>query len=471
MRSWNSDVVVLGGGLAGLSAAHSVAAGGRRVRVLEREPEVGGLARTVARGGFRFDLGGHRLFTEDAGLDRWMRDLLGPDGLTVQRHSRILLRGRYIEYPLRPFDAMRGLGLGMASRIVLDHAARTIARRFVRRRIVSLEDWVVDRFGRTLFDIYFKKYSEKVWGIPCDRISMDWVARRIQGLSLGTALRNAFFRSRGRATRTLTDRFLYPSQGIGTLSDRLRQGIERENDVLCGVEALRVRHEGFRVRAVTVRQGERTFDVDGSAFVSTVPLTELVRMLVPAPPAEVLDAAAHLAFRDLVVVAVMLGRERATDQSWIYFPEPRIPFGRIHEPTNWSAAMAPRGSTLLVAEQFCFRGDATWAADDGSLVDRTVESLEELGLASRREVLDASVVRVPYAYPLFDVGFERRRETVLSYLRRFENLFPAGRSGTFSYLNMDHVLAGGFDVAGRVLAAGTGPARAEPGPLPARRSA
>lgn len=469
MRGCNDDVVVLGAGLAGLAAAHSLAGARHKVRVIEREPVVGGLARTVTRGPFRFDLGGHRLFTDDPALDRWIRNLLGPEGLIVPRRSRILLRGSYIEYPLRPLDAMSGLGLGTALRIVLDHAARTLARRSGRRRIVSLEDWVVDKFGRTLFDIYFKDYSEKVWGIGCERISAEWVARRIQGLSLGTALRNAFFRSRGAAARTLTDRFLYPAQGIGALPERLRRDVERENEVVCGVEAVRLRHEGSRVRAVGVREGARAFDVDGSAFVSTVPLNELVRMLDPRPPAEVLEAAARLAFRDLAVIAIMLDRARATDQSWIYFPERRIPFGRIHEPTNWSAAMAPEGKTLLVAEQFCFRGDPTWAASDASLAARAVESLAELGLASRREVLDAAVVRVPNAYPLFEVGFERNRETVLAYLRRFENLFPAGRGGTFSYLNMDHALSAGLDAARRILARESG--EDEEAAILARRSA
>ncbi len=322
------------------------------------------------------------------------------------------------------------------------------------RQPVSLEDWVVRNFGRTLFEIYFKVYSEKVWGIGCESISMDWVAQRIQGLSLGKAIKSAFFRSSGEGIRSLTDKFLYPPLGIGTLSDRLREEVERSGEVLCNVQVSRVRHEDFRVDAVEVRDGSRTFEMEGRHFVSTVPLTELVRILDPRPPADVLAAAARLRFRDLIVVAVMLDRERVTDQSWIYFPEPSIPFGRIHEPTNWSAAMAPPGKTLLVAEQFCFRGDAAWNASDEELTGRTVDALHGLGLVSRSDVVDSAVLRVPKAYPLFEVGYAESCQTIRDYLRRFANLLPVGRSGNFSYYNMDHAMASGLEAAEAILRGG-----------------
>jgi protoporphyrinogen oxidase len=446
------DAVVLGAGLAGLAAGQALARAGRRVKVLERDPAVGGLARTVARGPFRFDLGGHRFFTEDPAIDRLVRDLLGPEWLTVNRRSQILLRGRYIDYPLSPLNALSGLGLPTSLRIVLDHAAERFRSRFASRQPVTLEDWVVGRFGRTLFDLYFKEYSEKVWGIGCDRISADWVAQRIQGLSLGAALRNAFFRRREAVPRTLTDRFLYPAQGIGRIAERLREEIARQGEVRCGVEVRRIRHRDFRVEAVLVRDGTGTSAVEGSAFVSTVPLPDLVRMLDPRPPGEVLGAAARLGFRDLVVVAVMLRRRRATDQSWIYFPERWLPFGRLHEPTNWSERMAPGGATLLVVEQFCFRGDETWRASDRDLAEAVLHHLHGLGLVSRGEVLDTAVLRVPQAYPLFEVGYRQHRQTVLRYLRRFRNLFPAGRGGTFAYHNMDHAMASGLEAADRILA-------------------
>ncbi len=469
MRTCEHDIVVLGAGLAGLSAGHALCEAGRPVRILEREPEVGGLARTVARGPFRFDLGGHRFFTRDAAVDALVRRLLGADGLDVPRRSQILLRGRWVEYPLRPLNALSGLGPGTALRIVLDRVRRGFERWPAARDLVSLEDWVVRHFGRTLFEIYFREYSEKVWGIGCDAISADWVAQRIQGLSLGVAVRNAFLGFRGGGPRTLADRFLYPAEGIGTLAGRLRQSVEREGEIRCGVEVTRLHHRDGRVRSVAVRDGSGTSELEASAAISTVPLPELVRMLDPRPPADVLGAAARLRFRDLVVVAVLLDRERATDQSWIYFPERTIPFGRIHEPTNWSRRMAPEGKTLLVAEQFCFRGDETWAAGDDEISERTVRSLHALGLLSRDEVLGTSVLRVPKAYPLFEVGYAEHCRTIGGYLDRFSNLFTAGRGGTFSYHNMDHAMASGLEAARCALAAGD--VGIEPRALAARRIA
>jgi protoporphyrinogen oxidase len=453
MRGCRDDVLVLGAGLAGLSAGHALARAGLEVTVLEREAAVGGLAKTVAHGPFRFDLGGHRFFTQDGAVAALVQGLLGSEMSSVPRKSQILVRNRYIDYPLRPLNAVAGLGVATASRIVLDHARTRLGGRRDPGEVVSLEDWVVRHFGRTLFEIYFKEYSEKVWGIECGRISQDWVAQRIQGLSLGTAVKNALFRQTGRAARTLADRFLYPRNGIGRLAERLREEIERENGVRCHVEITGIRHEDSRVRAVVVRDGPRSSTLEGEFFVSTLPLTDLFRMLDPRPPAKVLAAAAALRFRDLVVVAVMLDRERATDQSWIYFPERRIPFGRIHEPTNWSARMAPAGRTLLVAEQFCFRGDDVWRASDEELADGAIRTLQELGIVSRKEVLDSAVLRIPNAYPLFEVGYREHSQTLLGYLDTFRNLFPAGRSGTFSYLNMDQAMASGMEAAGRVLRA------------------
>jgi protoporphyrinogen oxidase len=472
MKRCRDDVLVLGAGLAGLSAGHTLARAGLGVTVVEGEAAVGGLAKTVARGPFRFDLGGHRFFTQDKAVEARVQGLLGPEMSTVPRRSQILLGNRYIDYPLRPLNAMSGLGVSTALRIVLDHARGRLGGGRGSREVVSLQDWVVRHFGRTLFEIYFKEYSEKVWGIGCERISKDWVAQRIQGLSLGTAVKNAFFRHPTRAIRTLTDRFLYPQHGIGSIAERLREEIEREGDVLCGLEITRVRHEDSRVRAVVVRDGSRTSALEGEFFVSTLPLTDLVRMLDPRPPATVLAAAAALRFRDLVVVAVMLDRERATDQSWIYFPERRIPFGRIHEPTNWSAGMAPKGGTLLVAEQFCFRGDDTWKASDQELADGAIRTLQGLGIISGKEVLESTVLRIPKAYPLFEVGYQEHCRTLLGHLRKFRNLFPAGRGGTFSYYNMDQAMASGMAAAERILRASSeGFADREPTPLPARQSA
>jgi protoporphyrinogen oxidase len=450
MRS-ETNCLILGGGLAGLAAGWALTQAGRRVQVLEGAEAVGGLARTVARDGFRFDLGGHRFFTRDARIDEFVRELLGDELVAVPRASRIYLNGKWIEYPLRPLGALFGLGPHTSARILLGYALASVARRLRPAPLVSLEDWVVAQFGRPLFELYFRDYSEKVWGVGCRDISAEWMAQRVQGLSLGAAIRHAFSK-RGAELPTLVGRFLYPRLGIGSIAERLRAAIERSSPISTGTRVVRLRHDGRRIESVTVRRGDEEHELRGEAFLSTIPLTQLIQALSPHAPLEVRAAAARLRYRDLVIVTVMLERERATNQTWIYFPGKDIPFGRLHEPTNWSAAMAPPGRTLLVTERFCFRGDAAWNAADAELIETTVHHLEKLGFIRRQEVCDGMVVRIPAAYPLFEVGYQERSQTLCDYLERFDNLQLAGRGGLFRYYNMDQAIASGLAAAEALLA-------------------
>ncbi|MFH1603660.1 MAG: FAD-dependent oxidoreductase [Pseudomonadota bacterium] len=438
--------LILGGGLAGLAAGWALTQAGRRVQVLEGAETVGGLARTVVRDGFRFDLGGHRFFTHDARVDGLVRELLGDELVMVPRASRICLRGKWIEYPLRPLGALFGLGACASAQILLGYATASIASWLRPTPLTSLEDWVVAHFGRPLFELYFRGYSEKVWGVGCRDISAEWMAQRVQGLSLGTAIRHAFLK-RGAALPTLADRFLYPRLGIGRIAECLRAAIERSGSLATGTRVVRMRHDGRRIKSVTVRRGDQEHELLGEAFLSTIPLTQVIRALSPHAPLEVRAAAARLRYRDLVIVTVMFERERATDQTWIYFPGKDIPFGRLHEPTNWSAAMAPPGCTLLVTERFCFRGDASWNASDAELIETTVHHLETLGFIRRQEVRDGMVVRIPAAYPLFEVGYQERTQILCDYLGRFDNMQLAGRSGLFRYYNMDQAIASGLAAA------------------------
>ena len=452
---------VLGGGLAGLSAAAVLARAGGSVIVAEAGTEVGGLARTFEHEGFRFDLGGHRFLTADPAVARFVADLLQDDLLDVPRKSKILLRGRYFDYPLRPSNALFGLGLPTTFRILADYGVERVSGAFRARTILSLEDWVVRRFGTSMFDLYFRDYSEKVWGTSSDRISAEWVAQRIAGLSLWEAVKNAFTRRSGRDISTLADRFFYPRHGIGQISDRLRDEIEARNAVRTGTAVLRVRHEDGAIRSVLVRSGDTIDDIEADAYLSSLPLTTLVRSLHPAPPADVLRAAASLRFRDLVVVTIMLDRHQVTDLSWLYLPEKQIPLGRIHEPKNWSPALAPEGKTHLVAEYFCFQGDDLWNASDDALAALTVQQLANLGLIEPREVIGSCVVRVPRAYPLLDTEYRVHHGRIMDYLRRFSNLQAIGRGGTFQYLNMDHAIASGISAAEVILNGSAGEERQE----------
>jgi protoporphyrinogen oxidase len=447
-------VLVLGAGFAGLAAAHALAAAGRETLVLEAGPVVGGLSRTETFGEFRFDLGGHRFFTHDAEVAGLVQELLGDELIDVPRSSKILLRGRYVDYPLRPANALAALGPATSARVLADWVAEQLRALAGARPDLSLEDWVVHRFGRTLFTIYFKEYSEKVWGLPCERISVGWVARRIEGLSLGRAISEAFSRGRRRPVASLVDRFAYPRLGIGRIGERFAEELPPHGRVVCGARVTRLRHEAGRVSEVVASTpaGERSFPA--GAVVSTIPLPALARLFEPALAPGVLRAAAELGFRDLILAAVAVDRPFVTDQSWIYIPDRSLPFGRLHEPKNWSAAMAPPERSLVVAEYFCFRGDATWNSSDEQLADLTVDGLEQLGYLQRRQVIGTRIVRVPAAYPLFEVGYERRAATIREGLAAIGNLLVAGRSGCFAYQNMDHALRSGIDAARLLLSRG-----------------
>jgi len=449
--SRTTKTAVLGGGLAGLSAAYRLTRAGRSAVVVEAGPQVGGLARTYTHKGFRFDLGGHRFLTSDQAVGHFVAELLQDDLLDVPRTSEILLRGRFFDYPLRPANALFGLGIPTTLRILADYGIERLKQSIGAKDIVSLEDWVVRRFGRSMFDLYFRDYSEKVWGIPSSQVSAEWVARRIAGLSLGEAVKNAFSRRKGTDISTLADRFLYPRQGIGQISELLRQEIEKRNEVRTGTAVLRVDHAAGAITSVLVRSGDEVYDIEAEDYISSLPLTTLVRSLHPAPPDSVLQAAAKLRFRDLVVVTVMLDRPQVTDLSWLYFPEKHIPLGRIHEPKNWSPDMAPAGKTHLVAEYFCFQNDKIWSATDRELTDLTVGHLARLGFFNPREVIGSCVVRVPRAYPLLDTYYRGHHNTIMDYLRGFSNLQVIGRGGTFQYLNMDHAIASGLGAAESIM--------------------
>jgi len=446
-----NSVIILGGGPSGLAAGYVLTQAGVGALTLEKSQFVGGLAKTLECDGFRFDLGGHRFITENEKLKAIVRRVLGDDILVVNRSSKILLKNRYFDYPINLWNAMLGMGPGASLRIMVEYGLGQIILRFRKPRIVSLEDWVTSRFGKTLYRVFFKGYSEKVWGIPCDKISEQWVDRRIQGLSLWKAIAHAVFKSRHRQLRTLSDKFLYPAYGIGQIFEKLQQEIERKNRIVTQANIIKIGHADDGIEYVVVEDGQGRHEYYGNEFISSIPISTIVKLLDPLPPDEILQTASRLRFRDLVVVTIMIDRESVTDQTWIYIPDPEVPFGRIHEPKNWSRKMAPKGKTHLVVEYFCFRGEVIWQSSDEKLQDLTVRHLEEMGILFQDEVIGSVVSRVPQAYPLFEIDFQHHQKTLFDYLARFKNLHLVGRGGRFEYFNADHAMESGIAAAESII--------------------
>jgi len=452
INSEQNGIVILGGGLAGLSAGYVLSREGRDVSVIEGDSTVGGLSKTYKHNGFMFDLGGHRFITHNRSLERFVNELLKGEFLKVPRTSQIYMFNKYFDYPLKPANAMFGLGILTSLQILLDYWKEKIKNALSPPEIISLEDWVVSQFGRKMFNLYFKQYSEKVWGIDCKSISQEWVAERIKGLSLWEAIKNGFTKVSGKSIKTLADEFIYPPYGIGQLSDNLKEGIEEAgSSVMTETRVIKVNHENFHVSSITVDNNGKQYDIGGREFISSIPLTHLAKMLHPAVPDDVMESASKLRYRDIVIVTIMLDRERVTDLTWLYFPEKDIPLGRIHEPKNWSPYMAPEGKTHVVTEYFCFKGDKIWNSSDEDLTAMSVEDLEKLGFIKKSEVIGSCVVRAAKAYPLMEVGYREHYEKIIGYLKNFKNLRPIGRGGLFKYYNMDRAMESGIEVAEEIL--------------------
>ena len=445
------EVIIMGGGLAGLSAGVGLSRAGQSVSVFESDSQVGGLSRTVSHGDFRFDLGGHRFFTKNKETEQFVKDILKGEYVTVNRKSKIYMNNQFFDYPLKPANALLGMGIPTTVKAISDYSRERIKNSFREKECISLEDWVVAHFGRTMFNIYFKEYSEKVWGIECHRISEEWVSRRIEGLSLGVAVKNALFKFSGRKVPTLVDKFIYPPMGIGRISDGMKEEIERKNTVHINTRVSEISHSNSIITNMVARNCNAAYDISGDEFVSSIPINHLVSMMNPAPPEDIMEAVSKLRYRDLVIVTIMLNRERVTDLTWLYLPEKDMPLGRIHEPGNWSSCMAPEGKTHIVAEYFCFKNDNIWNSTDEELTSMTVKHLEKLGLISKEDVFDSCIVKVAKAYPVFEVGYNEYYSRILNYLNNFKNLHITGRTGMFKYYNIDHAIESGREVAEKII--------------------
>lgn len=441
-------IVVLGAGMAGLTAAYTLRGKTTHpIKVLERDPVHGGASRTIAFDGFRYDLGGHRFYTKMPHIQKFVEDLVGKDLVTVDRVSRIYLNHRFINYPLAAFDVLRALGPIKSSQITLDYAFTKVKECLSPSPDETFEQWATKRFGRKLYDIYFKVYSEKLWGVPCGELSSDFANQRIKGLSFREAVRDALLK-KSDAT-TLVKRFIYPRLGFGMIPDRLVEGWTAPDELLLSTPATRVVHNGSRIERVIGRDGEVEFK--SHAVVSNIAMDDLVRLMDPAPPAEVRAAADALRFRDMVVLFATFRVPQITPDHWVYCSDADCPFGRFHEPKNWSAEMAPADRTGLAIEFFCQAGDATWTADPKDLFETSIAQLERMGLIEKAAADRFDVQRIRKAYPVYRVGYRSHVDAVLGYLKRFENLQSVGRNALFRYTSADVYIDMGIKAAENLL--------------------
>jgi len=436
------QVVIIGAGPAGLSAAYELAKLKQHPIVLEKSDQVGGIARTESYKGFSFDMGGHRFFTKNLEVKKLWREILGQDFLRRPRLSRIYYNRKFFHYPLKPLNALAGLGIWQSLLVVLSYLKWQL---FPNPREESFEQWVTNRFGKRLFDIFFKSYTEKIWGIPCTELKAEWAAQRIKNLSLKTVLLSMFVEPKV-SIKSLIDEFDYPRRGPGMMWNAVKEQIEQKGGLVrTNTGVVMIHMNGKGVKSVVVSSNGHQEVLQGSHFISSMPVTEFVTKLDPPAPPEVLQAANKLKYRDFLTVGLIVDRPELFPDNWIYVHEPDVKVGRIQNFKNWSSDMVPDpAKTSLGLEYFCSEGDALWKMSDAELIELGKRELDHIGLALPSEIVDGCVFRVPKAYPIYDSEYRDYLAIIKEFVGTLDNCQTIGRNGLHRYNNQDHSMLTGM---------------------------
>ena len=461
----DTDVLIVGAGPAGLTCGYLLTKAGRRVTVVERDPEyVGGISRTVRYKDFRFDIGGHRFFSKSKEVVDLWNEILPDDFIDRPRLSRIYYGGKYYAYPLKAFEALRNLGVFTAAMCMASYGW---AKLTPIKPAKTFHQWVRNQFGEKLFSIFFKTYTEKVWGMSCDDISSDWAAQRIKGLSLSSAVADGIVRSLGLkkkpaaalgqqgGVKSLIESFRYPRLGPGMMWEAARDKIVRQGgQVRMGRDLVQLAWDAPRRLWIGTFRDEagKVETVTARSAISSAPITELAGALAPKLKAH---ADLSLKYRDFITVALITKREHTESfpDNWIYIHDPSVKVGRIQNFLSWSPYMAPEGYACLGLEYFCFEGDGLWTSADADLIELAKREIAKIGLIKPEHVTDAAVVRQPKAYPVYDDTYADNVAAVRAEVERdFPTLHLVGRNGMHKYNNQDHAMMTAMLTAENILA-------------------
>lgn len=446
-------VAIIGGGPAGLTAALSLARDGVETELFEASDQIGGLSRTIELWGQRVDIGPHRFFSTNKRVNEFWLGIVGNNFEMVERLTRVHFKGHLIDYPIRPLSAMCQLGVAEATRCLLSYLRQKTVSRFEAEPEPSFASWVTRRFGRRLFEVFFRSYSEKLWGIPCTELSEDFAAQRIRKFSLWEAFRHAMSPHHSLQHKTLADRFAYPLGGTGAVYDAIAsQILQHGGRIHTGVSIDQITRDHSHVTGVRLPSGEiRYFD----HVISTMPITKLIAGLeqgISSVPSEVRQAAAQLKFRNTILVYLNIDSDSLFSDQWLYIQTPEVRSGRVTNFRNWTADLR-RGSstTILAIEQWCNDDDPQWAADDATLIAQSADELRQLGLLNKQSVLAGHVMRIRRSYPVYRRGYERHVQCIADYLSTFSGLTLIGRYGAFKYNNQDHSILMGLLAAENIV--------------------
>ncbi|QUL37162.1 NAD(P)/FAD-dependent oxidoreductase [Erythrobacter sp. JK5] len=441
------DVAIIGAGPAGLTAGYLLTKQGLSVAIIEQDKRyVGGISRTVEHAGYRFDIGGHRFFSKSQQVVDLWNEILPDDFIQRPRMSRIYYEGKFYSYPLRAFEALRNLGLWRSTVCMASYLRYKL---FPIRDVKSFEDWTTNQFGKKLYSIFFKTYTEKVWGMPCDEMSADWAAQRIKGLSLWGAVTDGLKRSLGlnkqpndgQAVKTLLETFRYPRLGPGMMWDAARDKIAAtgKGDVLMGHALDRLSSDG-NGWTMTANGPDGKKQIRAKHAISSAPMRELSKRIHPLPQSSL--QANNLRYRDFLTVALMVKSEDLFPDNWIYIHDDRVQVGRVQNFRSWSPEMVPDADMACVGlEYFCFEGDGLWSSSDEDLIEQATREMEVLGLCDPKQVVGGAVVRQEKAYPVYDDDYEANVQVMRAELEaKHPTLHLVGRNGMHRYNNQDHAM-------------------------------
>ncbi|MEI7554282.1 FAD-dependent oxidoreductase [Candidatus Chlorohelix sp.] len=444
-------VVILGAGPAGLAAAWKLTERGYQPDVIELKPFVGGMAYTIRSDGYLWDLGPHRFHSSNPAIINEIDKLLGDELEKRDRKTRVFFWNKMYDYPLNAGNLLKNLPLYVAGLSFLDFAATVVKNKIKPSPDDNFESWVVNRFGRRLYDIYFGPYTAKVWGRDPRKLSSSWAAQRVAVVDLwDLTLRTLGFRKGDNNFHhsEYKDLFYYPRQGVGRISEVIAEkAAEGGARIHLNARMLEVRHQKGRIAEVVYEQHGKTHVLPCDYLISTIPISSLVRSIRPEPPEAIMHAAQGLKFRAMIFLFLKLNKSQVTNDHWIYFPDPKVIFNRVSEMRNFSHEAAPHGKGSLTVEITCDIGDEIWTESEEVLYEKTIQGLVEAGLFKREEVIGHFFERLPNAYPSYDLNYEGNLAALIYQLSSFDNMITGGRQGLFRYINTDHALEMGFCAA------------------------
>jgi len=441
-------ILVLGGGACGLSAAWELTKYGYDVTVIEKDGRVGGLCVTNEYKGYRFDLGGHRFISKNKDLVDNVCNMMGKELLTSNRKSVILLKGKIFDYPLSAKDIFLKMDILTNVKAFLSYLIAATSRCFYKKKDVSFEDWIVHRFGRKLYNLFFGPYTEKLWGISPKQISSDWASQRISLLNLKDVLFRLLKIKRG-TPRTYAKGYYYPKKGIGQMFDMMKDEIESKGGkVVLNAQVTGLNIHNNNIEGVHfVKDGvAKTMECD--AVISTIPLPDLIEIYPKNLTHNVAQHASKLKFRAVRFLNMLVDLPDLSDNTWMYVSEGKYIMTRIQEPKRRSPFSAPEGKTSVMLEIPCNEGDDIWNCPKEDLLNRC---LSDLGLDISDKITDYFTTSVTHGYPVYHLDYAMHRQRLFDFLDDYENLITCGRQGTFRYIFMDIAMEMGLAAAQKLM--------------------